>query len=292
MKELWNKEQEIRFFTEAREFAKVEQLFYRGDDGRYYAYWPKIYMGIKDTLQARNALIGGFTERWSADLLQDFAQSKGCYVVQGAICDEMGLSKKSPADLAVCRTKNINQKPEDITLIIEVKMSVVWNWELRIKNGEEELVYLGDYKTHQGNPGLLRSDTVLKASGKSINIRVSSPKSLRIPILILGNTPITSHYYEKVDYLKSSGVIQGFWSLNPNPLDNNMENIKSTHGSGFHRFDTYDELISKLSELLEEEREFFSGMRTRRELGRIIEIANREDSYEKKAQRFLGLIKE
>jgi hypothetical protein len=292
LKELWNKEQEIRFFTEAKEFAKVEQLFYRGDDGRYYAYWPKNYKGVKGTLQARNALIGGFTEKWSADLLQDFAQSKGCYVVQGAICDEIGLPRLSPADLAVCRTKNINQKPEDITLIIEVKMSVVWNWELRVKDGEEVLVCLGDYETHQGNPGLLRSDTMLKAIGKSINIRVSSPKASRVPILILGNTPITSHYYEKVDHLRRSGVIQGFWSVNPNPLDNNKENIKSTHGSGFLRFDTYDELINKLNELLREEKEFFSGMRTRTELGRMIEIANREDNYEKKAQRFLELIKE
>ena len=49
---------------------------------------------------------------------------------------------------------------------------------------------------------------------------------------------------------------------------------------------------SLLNELLQEEKEFFSGIRTRRELGEIIEIANREDSYEKKAQRFLDLIKE
>ncbi|MFQ5924662.1 MAG: hypothetical protein ACE5IE_01520, partial [Dehalococcoidia bacterium] len=96
----------------------------------------------------------------------------------------------------------------------------------------------------------------------------------------------------KVDHLKSSGVIQGFWSVNPTPLDNNKETIKSTDRLGFHRFDTYDELINKLNELLQEEKEFFSGMRTRRELGRIIEIASREDSYEKKAQRFLDLIKE
>lgn len=293
MKELWNKEQEVRFFTQARKSAEVEQLFYRADDGRYYAYWPKSYKGTKTTLQSRNAPIGKFTEKWCADLFQDFAQSKGCYVVQGAICDELGLSNRSPADLAICRTADVNQEPEDINLIIEVKMSLVWNWELREKNNEEALVCIGDYRTHQGNPGLLRSDTVLKAIGKSINIRVSSPKALRIPILILGNTPVTSNYYEKVDYLKSSGVVQGFWSVNPNPLDtSNKENIKSTKRSGFIRFDTHEELLSKLNELLQEEREFFSGMRTRKELGEIIEIANRETSYEKKAQRFLDLLKE
>lgn len=33
--------------------------------------------------------------------------------------------------------------------------------------------YVGDYKQHKGNPALLRSDSMLKAIGKSINIRVS-----------------------------------------------------------------------------------------------------------------------
>ncbi|MAF85529.1 MAG: hypothetical protein CL875_03485 [Dehalococcoidales bacterium] len=86
MKELWGKEREIKFFTEARKFAAPEQLFYLSDAGRYYVYWPESYKGSKGTLQARNALIGNYTEKWSADLLSEFAQSKGHYAVQGAIC--------------------------------------------------------------------------------------------------------------------------------------------------------------------------------------------------------------
>jgi hypothetical protein len=35
MKELWGKEQEIKFFTEARKFAAIEQLFYQSDKGKY-----------------------------------------------------------------------------------------------------------------------------------------------------------------------------------------------------------------------------------------------------------------
>ncbi len=300
MKELWGKEQEIKFFTEARKFAAPEQLFYLGDANRYYAYWPKSYKGSKSTLQARNALIGNYTEKWSADLLSEFAQSKGYYVVQGAVCNEIGLPKISNADVAICKTKNINQDPEDILLIIEVKMSVVWNWELKFKAGREELVCLGDYRTHQGNPGLLRSDTMLKAIGKSLNVRVSSIKASKIPIIILGNTPITSNYYEKVDHLRRNGVIQGFWSVNPKPLDNpvnpklfdnNGESIKTTQGLGFYRFDTYSELLGKLDELFGEEREFFSSMRTKDELGKFIEIANRETTYERKAEKFLTLIR-
>ncbi len=38
MPELWNKNKEIEFFKEAFKFASPEQLFYLGDDGRYYAY--------------------------------------------------------------------------------------------------------------------------------------------------------------------------------------------------------------------------------------------------------------
>ena len=124
MKELWSKEQEMKFFTEARKFAVPEQLFYLSDDNRYYAYWPKNYKGSKSTLQARNALIGNYTEKWSADLLSEFAQSRGYYVVQGAVCSEIGLPKISSADVAICKTKSIYQRAEDILLIIEVKMSV------------------------------------------------------------------------------------------------------------------------------------------------------------------------
>ncbi len=291
MKELWSKEQEIKFFTEARKAAAPEKLFYLGDDGRYYAYWPKSYKGSKSTLQARNTLIGNHTEKWSADLLSEFARSKGYYAVQGVVCSEISLPKNSPADVAICKTKNLYQRAEDILLIIEVKMSVVWNWELKLKVDGEELVCLGDYRTHRGNPGLLRSDTMLKAIGKSLNVRVSSPKASKIPIIVLGNTPITSNYYGKVDHLRKGGIIQGFWSVNPKPLDNNGENIKITEGLGFYRFDIYKELLGKLDELFGEERAFFSSMRTQNELGKFIEIANKEASYEKKAEKFLTLIR-
>ena len=75
-------------------------------------------------------------------------------------------------------------------------MSIVWNWELQ---GGKTLSCIGDYKTHQGNPGLLRSDSMLKGIGKSINIRVSSFQAATIPIIVMGNTPITNSYYPKVD---------------------------------------------------------------------------------------------
>ena len=86
-------------------------------------------------------------------------------------------------------------------------MSVISNY--KYENGE--ILYVGDYKSHKGNPALLRSDSMLESYWKSINIRVSGIKST-IPIVILGNSPITDSYFHKVDYLKTAGVVQGFWS--------------------------------------------------------------------------------
>lgn len=287
--ELWNKEVEKKFFTESVKFATPEQLFYVTDKNRYLAYWPKGYDGEKNTLQSRNTLIGRFTEKWTTDLLQEIVKDKGLYAVQGAICEELGLVGKSAADVAISRTKNINQQPEDISAIIEVKMSVVWNWELR---SDKSLQCIGNYKTHQGTPGLLRSDSMLKAAGKSITIKVSSYKAATIPIIVMGNTPITNYYYPKVDYMKVAGIIQGFWSINPNPLDDNGENIKSTEKEGFYRFDSFEEIRGAFNALLTEERNFFSNRKSNKELGKIIDIASREETYEKKAEVFLKLIKE
>lgn len=290
MKTLWNKEQEIDFFAKSLKVTTPEKLFYRSDDKRNIAYWPKPYKGKKTTLQSRNTFIGDYTEKWCSELLKDFASRLKYHIVRDVICEEIGLTKQSPADVALCKTDDTIQKPENIMLILEVKMSVVWNWELKKINGKEELLCLGDYSTHKGTPGLLRSDTMLKAIGKSINIRVSSYKTAKIPIVVLGNTPIQNSYYEKVDHLKKCGIVQGFWSLNPKPLDN-KETIKNTESFGFYRFDSYNEVEPELDKLLKEDREFFSSMQSKNELGRIIEIANKESSYEKKAEKFLELIR-
>jgi hypothetical protein len=290
MKSLWNKEQEIDFFLSSRKIATPEQLFYFSDDRRYLAYWPKSYRGETATLQSRNAFIGSYTEKWCVELLKDFATKIKGHVVKDVICEEIELTKQSPADVALCKTRDKIQRAENIILILEIKMSVVWNWELKRVKGKEELICLGDFNTHKGNPSLLRSDTMLKAIGKSINVRVSSYKAAKIPIVIIGNTPITKSYYEKVDHLKKCGIIQGFWSVNSKPLDGE-DTIKNTKTFGFYRFDLYGELETELNKLLKEEREFFSSMQTKNELGRVIEIANKEDSYEKKAEKFLQLIR-
>ena len=228
------------------------------------------------------------------DLFEDIGKSLKGYVVPKVFCKEIGLVRKREADLAICKTDKRVQKPDDILLIIEVKMSVVWNWQYaKINSTRFELNCIGDYKTHQGSPGLLRSDTMLKAMGKSIDIRVSGLASSKIPIVIIGNTPVMKIYYPTVDHLKRTGIIQGFWSINPSPLDQNShaENIKQTPLKGFYRFDHYSELKANTLKLLTEDREFFASMQNKTRLGHVIEIANREDSYEKKAEKFLELIR-
>jgi len=287
--ELWNQNTERQFFREAKDFATPEQLFYKDNSDRYLAYWPNSYKGPKTTLQSRNSLIGNFTEKWTRDIVQKVIQDKGYYAIQGAVCNEIALPKRSNADVIISKSDTVEQKAEDILLIFEVKMSIVWNWQYNKKT--DKLNCLGDYKSHKGNPGLLRSDSMLKAIGKSINIRVSSPKSATIPIIVIGNTPINKSYYSKVDHLKTSGIIQGFWSLNPNPLDNDGESVKSTPEKGFSRFDSFDEFKSSVDKLLTQKLNFFSSMKNKEELGKIIEAANAKSTYEEKAEEFLKLLK-
>ena len=220
--------------------------------------------------------------------MTEIAEELDAYAVRSVVCDEFELTNKSPADVAICKTDSIVQKPENIIALFEVKMSIVWNWEYS-KDGR--LICLGDYKTHQGNPGMLRSDSMLKAIGKSISVRIASLRSANVPIIILGNTPVTKNYYTKVDNLKDYGIIQGFWSVNSNPLDDPTDNLEQTGGEGFLRFDEYNNFRERTIQLLEEERTFFAGMKSKNDLGHIISVANEEDTYEKKAERFLGLMR-
>ena len=134
MSTLWNKNNEKEFFVKSLEFAAPEQLFYLTQDKKHLAYWPKNYDGKKTTLQSRNSLIGTYTEKWVTDLLGKIAKTIGGYSVQGVVSEELGLTNQSAADVAICKTKDVIQKPENFLMLIEVKMSVVWNWEFNSNN--------------------------------------------------------------------------------------------------------------------------------------------------------------
>ena len=284
---LWNKSQEKLFFVNSKSFASPEQLFYRTNDGRYLAYWPKRYKGRKSTLQARNSLIGNFTEKWVSDLFSSLIGDDLC-IVQQARIPSVGITSNSPADIVVATEDKKILKASEVKLICEVKMSLVWNWEYNPSLGNVREV--GDYRTHQGKPSFTRSDSILKAIGKCIDIRVSNFESTKIPIVVIGNAPLSNGFSKKADYLKHSGLIQGFWSLNPFPL-NHGNTRKTTPRGGFVRFDNTSELKMHLNRLFEQDLNFFSGMESPKNLGRIIELANREETHENKGLKFLNLLK-
>ena len=283
---LWTNDIEIQFFKEAlKNFASPEQLFYKLKAG-YYAYIPNGSDAEGQTLQSRNALIGQFTEKWCKTLFEPVAKQFNLYAVNSVICDELGLIRSSNADLAFCTTNEVEQKAENIKLIFEIKMSIVSNYEFIPPN---ELKYIGDYKQHKGVPSFTRSDSMLKAIGKAINIRVSGISSTRIPIVILGNSPMSANYHKKVDFLKTSGVIQGFWSLNPQPTNSNF--IAASPKFGFQTIPTDQSLFSLCQELLLNDMNFFSGMISKTKLGEIIELASKEKDDVSKAEKFLTLIR-
>ena len=281
----WNIETEKRFFVEAmKNFASPEQLFYNLTDG-YFAYVPKGKSAERQTLQSRNSLIGQYTEKWSKDFFEPIAKSLGLFAVNSVVCPELGLTTQSDADLAFCTTNVKHQKAENIKLLFEIKMSIVNNY--KFENGK--IIFVGDYKTHKGNPSILRSDSMLKAIGKSINIRVSGIESTKIPIIILGNSPITKNYTKKVDFLKKAGIIQSFISLYPDPTD---DCIKSTENKGFQTFDNYNNLKNYITEVVNSDMNFFSSMLPKRKLGNIITISAKEKNEIAKAEKFLSLIRE
>ncbi|MDR2644633.1 MAG: hypothetical protein LBB44_01440 [Endomicrobium sp.] len=284
---LWNNDEELKFFkTALANYAAPEKLFYQLDSG-YYAYIPKNYNTQNQTLQSRNSLIGRFTEKWARNIFEPIAKKNGLYAVNGVECAEIGLSKKSEADLAFCTTSSNKQTANNVKLIFEIKMSIVSNYKY-VTSGD--IKFVGDYKTHKGTPSLLRSDSMLKAIGKAINIRVSSMSSANIPIIVLGNSPITKNYEHKVDFLKTRGVVQGFWSLNPLPTDD-RDYIDKTINRGFVTIKSYSILQNYVGELLRNEMNYFSSMLSKSKLGDCIRIADQESSNEAKAEKFLELIR-
>ena len=44
--------------------------------------------------------------------------------------------------------------------------------------------------------------------------------------------------------------------------------------------------------MLKEDMMFFAGMKPKKELGKLIEIANKEDTHEKKGEKFLNMMRE
>ena len=60
----------------------------------------------------------------------------------------------------------------------------------------------------------------------------------------------------------------------------------------FIRFDNEIELKNSIDNLLSLDLNFFSSMKSTENIGRIIEIANKKETYEEKGYEFLRLLRE
>ncbi len=174
-------------------------------------------------------------------------------------------------------------------MIFEIKMSIISNHEF--DKNTKIVNRIGDWTTHKGNPSLLRSDSMLKAIGKLISIRVTNPGTRNIPLVVLGNSPITKHYEKKVDSLKKLGVIQGFLSLNPSLLYKKGV-IKNTPKKGFQTIENKKALEKLFGKLISPQAVYFSAMTLKSKLGQMISQSNMEKSMAEKAEKFLNLIGE
>lgn len=284
---MWTREIEIDFLNKTKELISLEKLLISVRN-RHYVFAPKSIGDPITTPQARNAYIGSYTEKWCKDFFAPLAEELRLYAINGVICNELGLTSSSPADLAFCRKNSIEQKAEDIVLLFEIKMSIVNNYTF--KSESNTFTFIGDYTTHKGTPSLLRSDSMLKAIGKSLNIRMASSSGKKIPILIIGNSPISNSYIKKVDHLKQGGVIQQFISLYPHPT--NRTYTLETPIKGFKTYNDQKDIFLFIKSILKEEKVFFSSMVSERELGKIISICSKEKTDKDKGLKFLELINE
>ena len=281
---MWTKQDEINFFRNSLSITDIDRLMYLINQ-HYYAFAP-IGTNINNaTVQSRNGILGSYTEKWARDFFKGVVSVNKLKAINGVICPEIGLTSASSADLAFCTKEGVVQKPEDIRLIFEIKMGIVNNYTYNVDNNSFDFV--GDYKTHKGNPSLLRSDSMLKAIGKSINIRLCA-KSKHIPIIVLGNSPITDSYTHKVDNLHRSGIVQHFISLYPNPTTAN--HVVETPDSGFITLKSEQESSDIMNEILNTQFYYFSSMKSDKEIGELISKASKQPTDELKGQEFLRLL--
>lgn len=247
---MWTKEVEQAFFHWALIECRCDPnlLFYEVS-GRHLFYLPVGVKGKGEVKQGRNPLVGEFTEVWAKNFLQPIVGSFGLHLVRKAVVPEWGLIGQRAVDLAICLTSEKHQKPENIVALVEVKMSIVWNWEWHPSTGAVTCV--GDFRTHQGRPSVLRRDGMLKMLGKVAMIRGMEFEGA---FVVLCNTSIPTKYHEQIDGYKRIGVVQGFFSVNPQPIDGKDDgrlNPKRSPLGGFLRWDTPEEATETMTALLD-----------------------------------------
>ena len=236
----------------------------------------------------RNLLFNHYCQKWLYDLFSEIVENDDLYVVFKAQSPSIGIYHRSPADMVIASKNQKILMPEDVKAIFDVNMSIVWNWQYDLNS--DKITEIGDYMFHKGKPSFTNSNLVLKSIEKCIGIRLSNFKSSNIPLIVLGNAPLSNGFCKKADFLKSLGIIQGFWSLNPFPINKGITK-KSSPKNAFIRIDNSDELNMRTDQLFKQDLNFFAGMENTKNLGRLIEMANQQTDYENKGLKFLNLLK-
>ena len=271
-----------------------EKAFFRGKDDKC----PKCKSRLAvDVINGRNSVVSNKTEDFALQVLASALRGlqtqleREYFAKRGVNCPELGLTGNSGADLAIL-TQNLDGPipASMIKCLFEVKMSFIWNWHKKDMTNP-----VSDYDGHQGRPSIFRTDSVLKAIGKATITR-SYKGSERIPFIVIGNTPPPTGYRPNIDKTVSSGLIQKWISLTPNPLvvkpqeGVGKRNPKAT--TGFLRIDKIEELQKLLFELLTGEGHYMSAMVEAEKIGRLILSLDLNGSPERIGQEFLQRLPE
>ena len=249
------------------------------------------------TPNGRNYLVGTKTETFALGILESVIKrlavqlNQELFAKRGVICPDLGLTGQSSADLAILNEDTDGPvAAEGIKCLFEVKMSFIWNWH---KHDLKSPV--ADYDGYHGRPSIARTDSILKAIGKATITR-SYKGSEGIPFIVIGNTPPPTGYRANIDKTVSSGLIQKWISLTPNPLvvkpqeSVGKRNPKTT--TGFLRIDKIEELQKLLLALLTSQGRYMSAMVEVEKIGQLIKSLDLNGSPEKIGQEFLQRLPE
>ena len=301
--QLWSAEVEQKFIIEDSMLATIyckkdcgfsEKSFFRGKSRNCPDCDGSLAV---DTLNSRNAVVGAKTETFAKNILSSALKelrpqlSQDLFVRQGVICPSLGLKGGSGADLAIVTQEKGGPMPASaIKCLFEVKMSFIWNWH------EENLTSpTADYDSHFGRPSIFRTDSILKAIGKA-GITRSYVGSEGIPFIVVGNTPPPPGYRTNIDRTVSSGLIQKWISLTPNPLvvkpKESPGKRNPKHTTGFLRIDEVKELQLLLKTLLTQKWLYTSAMADAAKVGLLIKSLDMDGTPEQIGQEFLRRLPE
>jgi hypothetical protein len=264
---LWSPSVEKELLERLVTLFPVSTLFYFTEEGRWLFYWEKGYKGKKYTLQQRNSLIGKMGEKWFLSILERVG-GEGWEIVHNWRGEGYGLPRGSEGDIVLL----VGGVPK---IVFEVKISFLWNWEYIPKEGRVRRVE----GKHLGVPSLLRSDSFLKGIGKGVKIKVS-PEGRKIGYWLIGNTPIGKRGMETLPRIINSGIIDKVVSVGP----------KMGEGDGLTFISREEEFKELITEEIKVEKFFFGKRYSLKEIGEIVEKANRGKTLPEKGKLFLELI--